>query len=345
MTYNSSIGEIFDTLYYGVIYFNRSILEKKIIHKIETLESAFEYFDEIKNDIVELSEYITPFFFYDGETIPFFIDIFIKNYYEISSLDVLLTFIKDKQFKKSFYIYVLKNSLIEIDFEIIENDIRFIHKSIDNIDYTVDIKYKLMFTLTNFEYIIKLLENNLINIYSVINKLHIKYSKIIKSIFNNSKTKNTLKLYSDIWKIDESKIKKSIITISLLNRYIFFEYQKKNTNELFLLLGIKHQENIQYKKLNNIIDIRNVMPLFSDPLRIDIIEALDKNGELTLSQLSRLLYVSTTTMQRHLHLLYTNQIIKISKQENVQLYYILNIPYIKIAIISINEFFNKLQDS
>ena len=90
-------------------------------------------------------------------------------------------------------------------------------------------------------------------------------------------------------------------------------------------------------------DIRDILKVFSEPLRMDILDKLLEYNELTLSQLSRLLFASTTTIQRHLQLLMASRMILISKQETIQIYYALNKNYISSVHKVIDGYFDKFQ--
>jgi len=344
LIYNNNIGELYDTLYFGVIYFNKEFLQKKATFKTEGHEILFEFYDEIKDEVEAISPYLTPFYYCDGEYIPFIVEFFTMHLdiFTHNFNDYIRLIEDDSKFKPLLYKQLLHYPKEEDLEKIIKNkDVKLMLDSIGTLNYSVDLQYQTMFVLTNVDYTRELLKNSLLKIYKVIQKLHLKQSKILKSEFKLSKQKEAIQLYHEMWKIEIAQIHEAQISYSLLNRYIYYVDQKLDKSDVLMLLGIKHRANLDYKATCNKKDIKSILNVFSDPLRVDIMETLLKHEELTLSQLARQLFASTTTIQRHLHILITSRIIIISKQENIQIYYSLNKSYIKCIHKAIDDYLDR----
>ena len=79
MIYNEHMGKIYDTIYYGVIYFNKNAVIKKWEEYGINLEEVFTYFDEVKNSCSPLHDCLLPFFYYDAVTPCFLTEYFINS--------------------------------------------------------------------------------------------------------------------------------------------------------------------------------------------------------------------------------------------------------------------------
>ena len=83
------------------------------------------------------------------------------------------------------------------------NDIGFIHKTVEALKYPTEIKYQIMFILTNIDYSRELLKESLLKIYKVVQKLHANHSKLIKAEFKTIKQNESIKLYQELLKTEE----------------------------------------------------------------------------------------------------------------------------------------------
>ena len=68
MKFNEHPGKIYDAIFYGIIYFNKTSVIKKFTECKHNLDEAFTFFDEVKNMCKPLPLCLYPFFYYDYKT-------------------------------------------------------------------------------------------------------------------------------------------------------------------------------------------------------------------------------------------------------------------------------------
>lgn len=126
------------------------------------------------------------------------------------------------------------------------------------------------------------------------------------------------------------------VSFSLINRYILLrdEYYVKNRG--WILLGIDF--DMEVKELGKGVSVTEFGHALSDITRLNILREIHKNGEKTLTDLSKTFSLVNAVMLYHLDIL-KNERILCQRHEGRRVYYWLNYNRLKQAIYAINSEF------
>lgn len=98
-----------------------------------------------------------------------------------------------------------------------------------------------------------------------------------------------------------------------------------------LILGFKHEDDLNLQFDEQHINLRQLLIAIGNDTRFSIIEALFEKGELTASSIAKRLGVPSTTVLRHIEILYNCGAIYISRKSGLQIFYKINYHLLKSA--------------
>ena len=81
MRYNVHPGKIYDTLYYGQLFFCKQKIRKLFKEAGYNLDRIFPYYEEVRNSCGALPNCLYPFFYVDGKT-PTVLNMYMREYHD-----------------------------------------------------------------------------------------------------------------------------------------------------------------------------------------------------------------------------------------------------------------------
>lgn len=153
--------------------------------------------------------------------------------------------------------------------------------------------------------------------------------------FEYSQIKYEEKLFSNtsVW---NQNIKESIVSFSLINRYIILRDEFLNKRSGWILLGVDY--DIEVEAIVNSVRLNEFGHALSDTTRLNILKEIHLNGEKTLTDLSNKFNLVNAVMLYHLDIL-RNVRLLVQRHEGRRVYYWLNYSRLKQAIYKLNSEF------
>ena len=153
--------------------------------------------------------------------------------------------------------------------------------------------------------------------------LHRKYQQEINEEFVQIQSESNRKLYEKEFQYGTEQYDDAIIGISLLNQFILLDSGKEEKS-INLLFGLKHEIVLDNSKAFHSLTLTQFMIACGNEFRLKILYAISDAGEMTLSQLSKLLKTPPTTLLRHIEALLNVRIIYIHRRDGLQIFYKVN---------------------
>ena len=80
MKFDDRMGIMYDTLFYGIIYFNHDTVKEVLERCYTGTEDVLQYYKEVKKDMDDLPSCLYPFFFSDFSRMSFLIQLTIIDF-------------------------------------------------------------------------------------------------------------------------------------------------------------------------------------------------------------------------------------------------------------------------
>lgn len=321
------IGKIYDTLFYCVKYFNENSVQEMITNYFTDPSFMEVCYQEIKETIPTLPPILAPIFLYQDQ-MPTAMTVFFDEQIDFKN-DTIDTFLK-KIASKSDIIYSEAVNLIFHNYQNLGN--RTIApliapeayiEALSDSDYSDNFKLQIALLFGNFNYAVSVLIEQLRAIYVQVDALHQKYAEKLAVEFEQIQSNRNIQLYKQLLDLDIAGInKKCYFAISLLNQYTTKSFVSDEI--IALLIGFKHEENLNLQFDNQNIDLHQLLIAIGNDTRLAIIQTLIEKKELTASSIAKIIEIPTTTVLRHVEILYNCGIIYISKRSGLQIFYRLN---------------------
>ena len=348
MKYEDHIGIMFDTIFFGVIYFNSEKFKEYTRDIYGTDNDILHYFEVLNQHIETVPDKYLPFFYLERTRSPFLTNYMVNNFYlpNINFDDIINSIKNDKDLKKKIFKYFIDNENIEFYLDN-ENMGGELIDLIFNLEVDFDLKKQLIKLYYDFNNCINDLSVWLLKVYPLISTFHkslyIKYKQKIRD-FSSDKMLNYLTAYVNINKHICSNLdfSKQIMGVSYLNPYMFYlrciDYSK-----CYFIFGL-HSETTMLSLLNlEHLSYDTVLEVLANPIRRDIIDCLSKK-EYTSTQLAEILPISRQSVSRHMNFLHEKMAIKISKKNSHETYYTLNKNFFQTARLILNDYFSELEN-
>ena len=347
MIYNSEPGKIYDTIFFFIELFNQECVERDYIKIYDDTRFMVECFNKVKSESGEIPKLLSPFFYIaDGRISP--VSAFFSNQMDFQK-DNIDSFI----LKLTTNANLLYQNTVDNIFNHNAKDentklmpaidpANYIDK-INDLELPIDFKFQVSLLLGNFNYAISVLAVTMKKIYGITDRLHAEYKREISMEFDQIKSDINRQLYNNALKYEESNFEKTFISISLMNQYIIY-YSCKDEKNFSFLFGYKHEETLADKFDISKATAENFILVCGSEVRMKIMMAFMKNGEMTSSQIARYINTPVTTMIRHMSALEENGIIYVSNRDKLQIFYKLNQKLLRKIKVSIDELFSNILD-
>ena len=325
MEFNPNIGKIYDSVFFFYEYYNSDVIERDFYNKYDDHEFMMRCYSQIKENITP-PEFLRPLFYCDKLNSTIISEFFAE---EIDfSTDTIDSFC-DKLLRSVDILYQRTLDRIFSDYQ--KDKTKAIYPSvapagyleaISNLKMDAELKLQVSLLISNFSYAISAFTGLLKNTYMHVNLLHRKYHNEIEEEFVQIQSEPNRKLYKNEFKYSTEKYDDALVSISLLNQFLVWDFGK-NPNAINLLLGLKH-ENVLKTPSYQSLTLQQFLVACGNEFRLKILYAISDAEEMTLSQLSKLLKTAPTTLLRHVEVLSDSQIIQISRRDGLQIFYKIN---------------------
>ena len=326
MEFNPIIGKIYDSVFFFYEYYNSDVIERDFYNKYDDHEFMMDCYSQIKENITP-PEFLRPLFYCDklnstiisefyAEEIDFSTDT-IDSFCDklLRSVDILYQRTFDRIFSdyqkdktKAIYPLVAPAGYLE---------------AINNLKMDAEFKLQVSLLIGNFSYAISAFTGLLKNTYLHVDLLHRKYQQEIDEEFVQIQSESNRKLYEEEFQYGTEQYDDAIIGISLLNQFILMDSGKEEKS-INLLLGIRHEMALDSTRTFQTLTLTQFLVACGNDFRVKILYAISEAGEMTLSQLSKALKTSPTTLLRHVEVLLENRIIYIHRRDGLQIFYKVN---------------------
>lgn len=326
MEFNPIIGKIYDSVFFFYEYYNSDVIERDFYNKYDDHEFMMGCYSQIKENITP-PEFLRPLFYCDklnstiiseffAEEIDFSTDT-IDSFCDklLRSVDILYQRTLDRIFSdyqkdktKAIYPLVAPAGYLE---------------AINNLKMDAEFKLQVSLLIGNFSYAISAFTGLLKNTYLHVDLLHRKYQQEIDEEFVQIQSESNRKLYEEEFQYGTEQYDDAIIGISLLNQFILMDSGKEEKS-INLLLGIRHEMALDSTRTFQTLTLTQFLVACGNDFRVKILYAISEAGEMTLSQLSKALKTSPTTLLRHVEVLLENRIIYIHRRDGLQIFYKVN---------------------
>ena len=173
MKFDDRMGIMYDTLFYGVIYFNQAKVKDLLEQGYTGTEDVLQYYEEVKKDMDDLPSCLYPFFFSDFSRMSFLIQFMLNKWdcRDATFEDYLDLLTHDEETKRIFLShYIADRQTIDHYFE--TNDISPLIPKIIALDYNDTLKFDLLNTVASYDTTLTVLLDTLKSIHNCVDKLH-----------------------------------------------------------------------------------------------------------------------------------------------------------------------------
>lgn len=329
MKLNLEIGKIYDTLFFLIEYYNADFIEQQFESAYPNVDIMKAYFAEVKENVDTIPAYLVPFFYVTSDHPSILSALFIKNFCEINGeLQNLLEIIRND-----------RETLRSAALSLFLDDSNVYNGLMQSSSLSAD---QVAFLFGRFDQAIDEMCSCLEVVYHAVDNLHAVHRDIIETVFEQNSTDTNKQLLNECMNISTDEIENAAITYSLLNQYLIL--RATTNNSIILLLGIKYdvKEIVDYD--SSLTSADHFLTVCSGELRVKMLHALIDHGELTGSQMAKLIGCPPTTLIRPISILQENKLIYISRKSGLQIFYRLNIPLFRKIYRSFNTMFKKIID-
>ena len=326
MEFNPNIGKIYDSVFFFYEYYNKDVIERDFYDKYDDHEFMANCYSQIKESITP-PEFLRPLFYCDKSSSTVISEFFAE---EIDfSTDTIDSFC-DKLLRSVDVLYQRTLDRIFSDYQ--KDKAKAIYPSVAPAGYLeainslkMDAEFKLQVSLLigNFSYAISAFTGLLKNTYLHVDLLHRKYQQEIDEEFVQIQSESNRKLYEEEFQYGTEQYEDTTVSISLLNQFILLDSGKEEES-IDLLLGLKHEMALDSTRTFQTLTLTQFLVACGNDFRLKIRYAISDTGEMTLSQLSKLLKTPPTTLLRHVEVLLDNRIIYIHRRDGLQIFYKVN---------------------
>ncbi len=211
---------------------------------------------------------------------------------------------------------------------------------LDKMDYPADFKYQALLCLTYFRHAVSELCRTLSCIGEALESAGEKYQSETDAVFAEIRSGKCNKLYMASAGLDLGIFNEITVSFSLLHPELLLPvcHEKK----LLLLVGKDHTDALVRDFNEDSIDLVAFLDDIGNEIRRMILEILSGEGDLTVSDISRLTGIPVTTVTRHLEVLCDHYLIRISHRKGQQVFYTVNREYLAKARIKTNKYLQSL---
>ena len=340
MTFDAETGIVYDTLFYGILFFNFERTRDHFETTYSVHDGDFDCFFELKRSVPNPASELYSFFYCNWSNPSFMTTHFISCYkFALDSFAEYIKRIKDykNEFKNALFSHFLEidtNALIESSNEQIADEI--LKRNFDDNNLTVS----LLRSLFSYDAVFDSFCSFIRTTYKYVKKFHFKKSKEIKKLVERYSTEKFIDKVATLSKIHPSPILiNDKMSICLLNYLVIMHSENPETGNCYIF-GQRFEDfiinHLDYYKINP----RILCETLGHPVKLAILEKLMED-EFTATQLSDILFSSRQAVNAHLLLMLDYMFIEISRRNKAEIYYRVNPDFFQAAKSILFKFASK----
>lgn len=334
-------GYLYDLFSLFVLYFNQDVFLSEQVNQNKAVEDT-EHFNRVLNTIEKVPEELRIFFQLKENHNTFLTTHFFhKNVAQIlldSGINTIQTALKDVD-------EVVKN-IIDFYFETLTIDvsiedpqfIRTIGKRIRDSEYDVALKNSLYEFFLDPIPVIQTLCNELAKKDVLLSKIYNECDTGITKVQNNIDLHQLIKgtLQTKTNKLEVSTVNDFIISICVAHKNCNIVFASES--KMLLLLGTDYEDFLNYMNTKDKFpELSQFGIALAEQNRIQILELIQKCGEMTVSDIKRELQLSHTNAYYHVTLLLKSKLLDFNSKGR-SVYYSINHTYFKELCTILSKF-------
>lgn len=346
MKMNEVVGILHDAFFYGVAFFNKKILS---MHpgtiNIDESERLFHY-NNLRSTvhIPDPPDCLFPLF-YIGPYRPCVLNAYFNSYcdYFNGTIENFYSKLLDKsKFKKFVMNYYFSDKFDEKELQrLYLSEGETVLRAATILSHDVDIKY-YMDMFYHFNDLVDTTIEFFTQLIPFIQAYHSKYKSEAFASIEKFMSVDTQRLVrKSLIKEDENsdvKLNNQIYTICFINPYIIASYCANK--QYIFILGINWPMTVSQALDYHHVTMQSIMNSLGHPIKVEIVNELRKK-ELTISQLARALQLARTSISRYVEDLLDELVIIKSRKSGSEIYYRLNITYLRYAKCIFDQFLDQ----
>jgi DNA-binding transcriptional ArsR family regulator len=330
MLFVAEPGITLDVLEYNMMFFNQPLIEYRDKIIPTDSEPTFHYFDRFRAGKAKFSPLTRwfPFFRYTPSNYNFFplFKYFWDTFDPAEQAGSFFKSLRSEAFKRCCFEFFLNKYAGEIDAEgVFYGNLRDCLRSLSHLVKDGEDAEKFIDFLCGFDELIEEIIPYLEACYVKMKTFHARYSpKILansENIFNESVRE--IKLMHNIG--ENVSIAEQSYSVCLMEHFILL-CKKLRDSKLFFFFGASGKNALRTWEETLGINLLSVGNEFGNEVKYDIVQTLRK-GDRTVSQLSKQLYISRSTVERCVFSLQNAHVLIVSKRVGVETYFKLNPNY------------------
>ena len=332
MHINESVGIFYDMIYYNLIYFNRKYIELKDYGFYYDRDAFFINYDTLRRarNHLDPPPQLFPFFcFYNDR--PCVMTEFLQDAFDFfhDTIDSFLAKLSDKaSFKRFVYSYYLSDFLEQLSLdEVLRRDGESIGKALALLSKRIDIE-QFTYMFYHFNEVINSLVTYLNQLKPFIEAFHSTQKnkiQVVQDFISEDNQVMVRKCWPD--RMDDLvHFESQTYSVSLLNKYLIVRQRSADKNKHAFLLGYDCCSLLSQIVNYRYITIYSVIKSYGNDTKLEIIRELSKK-EMTISQLSRKLHLSRSSIGRYVEDLVEEVAIVRVKKVGADIYLRLNPEY------------------
>ena len=343
-------GLIYDTISYTVIYFNKSAYAKNQRPYNDRNTDPFEYYDNFRSGKRKLDppDSLFPFFYYNNKKGAFsnfsLMLSYFWNHYDFITLDTEAFFasLSSESFRGFCYHYYFDSLGDSVDIDgLVRGGTSDCMRAFASFSHLGDRMASFLDFILNFDALIPELTAYLEDCRKRMLSYHGQQSPgWVESIYETYASNEAL-IKASLKSSSASPADAQPFTVHLMDHLVIFNKYVSGMDTELYFIGVSGIKNILSWTDYSHITIQSLGLAFGNDVKRDIIFQL-KDGEKTVSQLSKLLYTSRSTIDRCVSSLYDSLVIRIVKKIGTENYYALNPRYFLVAKAEVNRVIDQI---
>ena len=321
MIHDSRMGIAYDTIYYGVLFFNFEAMKKEYQSSYGIGEEDYQYFYQLRKVTPKPAPELYPLFYYDLVNPCVLSDYFYNNYF--FGQEEFMTFLDRIRKNPENFLCAILLYYLDEQVEVKKSNSLELIQKILKLDIDIVLRAQIVNLIVNYEEVLKELISFLENSYNAVEELHIQEQGVIKNTSKIFNTEHFLQHLNEVSAINcEHTSKKDKMSVSLLNVLIILQ---KGTEDLGYkyIFGRRCYEFLDFYYSYYKIPPELLCQALGNPVKASILYCLEEE-EHTVSQLAEILPSSRQNLNRHVLWLLDYMLITVSHVNGLEIYYKIN---------------------
>ena len=330
MNINESLGILYDTLFYNVVYFNRKAVEARLSSlthkKTDTILYNYDSF-RIKKNLPNPPDSLYPFFHYSKHFHCVLTKLVLeKTDFFGDSISDFFQKLEDKRFFKQYVVTHYLHTFEDVNMQrVLLAEGESIAKALTLLSESIKIDY-FYYMFYHFNQLADQLISYLKSLLIEVEKFHAKNKDKADIIHTFISADTTSQVKRACMIDDEINFENQTYSVCYLDQYLIMKRSTQGKKPFAFLLGCNYSDVLSQAIDYRYITIYSVIKSYGNDTKLDIMRELSKK-EMTVSQLSRKLHLSRSSIGRYVEDLVEEVAITRVKKGGADIYLRLNPEY------------------